>query len=201
MRSADNGWVNQVIIVITGTPGTGKTSVARKLAAAINGIHIDVSRFVIDNKLYVDYDDRRKSYIIDEKRVVDRLTKNTSSYTKPVIIDIHYPEILPSEIVDYVIVLRTHPEELYRRLKTRNWPLHKVKENVMAEILGVVVQNIIEHFDRKKIYEIDTTNKTIDEVVEEIIDIIKGSKSIGQREHIDWLEKIPIEVIKKYEDY
>lgn len=193
--------MNQVIIVITGTPGTGKTSVARKLARAINGIHIDVSRFVIDNKLYEDYDDKRMSYIIDEKRVVNRLTEIMASSDKPVIIDIHYPEILPPEMVDYVFVLRTHPEELYRRLKTRNWPPHKVKENVMAEILGVVAQNIIEHYNRDKIYEIDTTNKTVDEVVEEIIDIIKESKSIGQREHIDWLEKIPVEVIKKYEDY
>ena len=36
------------MIIITGTPGTGKTSIARELAKRLNAVHIDLSRYVIE---------------------------------------------------------------------------------------------------------------------------------------------------------
>jgi adenylate kinase len=189
-----------LVIIIAGTPGTGKTTIAKLLAMRINGLHIDVSRYIINNKLYTDYDEKRLSYVIDEERTIDALKKIITRSDKPVIIDTHYPEIIPPEIVDYVFVLRTHPRILEERLKRKNWPISKVRENVMAEILSIVTYNAINRFGEDKVFEIDTSNKSPDEIVEYIIDIIKGVRK-PFRERIDWLTILSPEEIMRYEEY
>ncbi len=189
-----------LVIIIAGTPGTGKTTIAKLLAKKINGLHIDVSRYVIDNKLYIDYDEKRLSYVIDEEKTVNALKNIITSSDKPVIIDTHYPEIIPPEIVDYVFVLRTHPRILEERLKRKNWPINKVRENVMVEILSVVTYNVINRFGEDRVFEIDTTNKSPDEVVDYIIDVIRGVRK-PFREKIDWLSMLSPEEIRRYEEY
>ncbi len=192
----------KIVIVITGTPGTGKTSVSRKLVEKINGLHIDVSRYVIDNRIYIGYDEYRRSYIIDEEKLVEKLESIIRESNKPVVIDIHYPEILDPNMVDYVIILRTNPLELEKRLSRRkDWPLYKIRENVMAEILGVVTSNVLEHYPEEKVYEIDTTSKNIEEIVREIIAIIRGKRKISVKKWIDWLELISPRILDKYGEY
>ncbi len=194
--------IGKIVIVITGTPGTGKTSVSRKLVEEINGLHIDVSRYVIDNRIYIGYDEYRRSYIIDEEKLVEKLESIIRKSDKPVVIDIHYPEILDPNMVDYVIILRTNPLELEKRLsKRKDWPLHKIRENVMAEILGVITSNVLEHYPEEKVYEIDTTNKNIEEIVREIIAIIRGERKSRVKKWIDWLELIGPRILDKYGEY
>lgn len=185
-------------IVIAGTPGTGKTTVARLLARRINAVHLDVSRYVIDNKLYIDYDPKHLSYVIDEEKVVKELVELITRSNRCVIIDTHYPEILPSSIVDYVFVLRTNPFILEKRLKKKGWPWRKIRENVMAEILSVVTSNAINRFGEEKVFEIDTSAAAPEQVVEEIIGIIKGYIK-PSKQRIDWLSVLKPEDIMRYE--
>lgn len=184
-------------IVIGGTPGTGKTTIARRLAKITGYRHIDVSAFVIENKLYRDYDAHHLSYVIDEEKVVNELKRIISS--GKVIIDTHYPEIIPPDLVEIVIILRARPSILEARLRERGWPWHKIRENVMAEIMSVPTVNAIEAFGRDKVYEVDTSEKTIDETLSEIIGIIKGERKPEPGLRYDWLALLPLEEIMKYE--
>jgi broad-specificity NMP kinase len=59
------------ILVITGTPGTGKSTHAQLLASEspIPLSHINVGDWVKEKGLYEDYDDQWQSYTVDEDKV------------------------------------------------------------------------------------------------------------------------------------
>jgi len=70
-------------------------------------------------------------------------------------------------------------------LNTRNWREEKVDENVSAEILGICTQESYESYG-DKVQEIETCDKSISELKNEIIKIIQGEINypLGQ---IDYL--------------
>ena len=53
------------IIAVTGTPGTGKTTIAGKLAKKINGEIINLTQIINENKLYTGIDKSRDTKIVD----------------------------------------------------------------------------------------------------------------------------------------
>ncbi|MEM3357777.1 MAG: adenylate kinase family protein [Metallosphaera sp.] len=153
-----------MIIVISGTPGVGKTVVSSLLSKRLSMSYLHVSNFVIDRKLYKNYDTVRSSYEIDDELVAKELNAYLKSL-KNVVVETVYPSLV--DYADKVIVLRRDPRELYKELNKRAWNVNKVIENVEAEILGYVSQEASEWF--RDVCEINTTNLTPEEVVEKIL--------------------------------
>ena len=61
-------------ILLTGTPGTGKSTLAAALAAAAPGMHhVNVGELVRDKGLHEGWDEEYESYILDEDRICDEL--------------------------------------------------------------------------------------------------------------------------------
>ncbi len=179
-------------IVISGTPGTGKTSIAKALSKRLNAKYIELSSLVISKGLYEEFDKERGSYVINEgllKNYVRRVIIETKGY---VVIDSHYGEIIDDDIIEKIFILRLHPRELLSRLKSRGWTGRKIAENVEAEIIGVCTYNAINEHPSHKVCEIDVTGKTVDEVVEFIIKVLEGKYTC--KVHVDWLSK-PLEDI------
>ncbi len=56
-------------VIVSGTPGTGKTKVAKKIAREINGKYVDVNKVVQKYKLSEGYDRKRKTKIVDVKKL------------------------------------------------------------------------------------------------------------------------------------
>ncbi|MHA1582902.1 MAG: adenylate kinase family protein [Candidatus Baldrarchaeia archaeon] len=175
------------VIVISGTPGTGKTTVASMLAKEIKGIHIDLSELVLKEKLYKEVDEKRETAVADLDKLLSKLREIIKSVSSPIIIEGHYAEIVPSKFVDVAIILRTHPKELEKRLKKKNFKESKIRENVQAEILGVCSYNALNAYKKEKIYEIDTTSKTPDETVNIILKILENKGENYKIGKIDWL--------------
>ncbi len=187
------------VIVIAGTPGVGKTTLSRLLATRLNAIHVDLSRLAIEKKLFSHYDEERQTYVIDEHAVVEEVSKIIRECDRSVIIDTHYPEILPPEMVDIVIVLRLHPRKLEERLWRKGWQWNKIRENVLAEILSVVSINAIQRFGTNRVYEVDVTEKSVEEILETVIEIIEKRRGFKTGLQIDWLTIISPEEISRYE--
>lgn len=83
---------------------------------------------------------------------------------------------------DYIIVLRCNPEIIKERLEKRGYKPKKVLENIQAEILDVCLCE-----SKGKVYEIDTTNRDVENIVDEIIEAIKHKKE--RKGVVDWTEK------------
>ncbi|MEM3502379.1 MAG: AAA family ATPase, partial [Candidatus Bathyarchaeia archaeon] len=57
------------LILITGTPGVGKTTVSRIIAEKLNGIHVDVGRVALEEGLTKGYSAENHSHIMDIERL------------------------------------------------------------------------------------------------------------------------------------
>lgn len=171
-------------IVISGTPGVGKTLVATLLASRLSLNYVNLSDLVVKESLYLSVDEVRDSFIVDEDRLVKRLTELLSESESDIVVDSHYGEIIPDELVRAIFVLRLNPAVLHERLRLRGWSNEKVRENVEAEILGVCTYNAMSEHSISKVCEIDVTNKEAEEVVEEILGVLNNTKKCEV--WVDW---------------
>ncbi|MDD3421631.1 MAG: adenylate kinase family protein [Methanocellales archaeon] len=163
---------------ITGTPGTGKSAVCEILQKYYPVI--DLNQLIEEKKFYTEKDRERNTLVAD----TDALVKYVLNYSKGVkqtaIFEGHLAHYLP---LDLVIVLRASPSELRRRLSKKGFDEAKIKENVEAEALDVILIEALERHEN--VHEIDTSEKDVTEVVNCIVEIINGSDKYRPGS-IDW---------------
>ena len=116
----------------------------------------------------------------------ERLTKIvTEEILRPSIIVGHLaPYVLEPEKINKVIVLRKNPHYLIQIYKKRGYSNKKIKDNAGSEVLGIILYDAITTFGKKKIMQIDVSEKTVDEVSKKVIKLIKNQIP---SESIDWL--------------
>lgn len=177
-------------MVVMGTPGTGKTTVSRLLASRMKALHMDLGELVAAEKLFSSVDRKRKSLVADIPRVARRVREIIGKSRRSIIIDGHYvADIVPFDSVHLAFVLRCDPDKLKKRLESEGVKGEKNLENVAAEILDVCLWDAVNAYGVKKICEIDTSNKKPEDVVKEILAVLRGKikATIGK---VDWLKKL-----------
>jgi len=178
-----------MIVALTGTPGTGKTSVSKILKKKGYDI-VDFNKIASDENFLISKDKKRDSNIVDIKKFDDYIKKRYTG-EDTVIIEGHLSHLLKN--IDKVIVLRCHPKKLRNNLINKAWKEGKIRENLEAEILDIILCEAVDVHSKKNVFEIDITDKAINEVSSSILEIIdnnfKNMKkyNIGQ---IDWSEEI-----------
>lgn len=175
-----------MMIIITGTPGTGKTSVTESLKEDFDAEYISINSLLEDYDLNLGIDEKRGYKIVDTEKMIPIIDQIKKESEKDVIIfEGHLAQDYPN--ADLVIVLRCNPDVLKKRLSTRNWKDAKIHENVSAEILGICTEESYELY-RDNVQEIETSDKTIDNLKKDIIEIVCGKKTypLGQ---IDYLSE------------
>lgn len=183
----------QRLILVAGTPGVGKTAVSHLLASKLNALHIDLGELVKRENLTSGIDKARDSLIVDIDKVSGRVQKIIKDCNRDVIIDGHYAtDIVPSDSVDLVFVLRRNPDELKKTMEERGFKEEKIYENLAAEILDVCLVDAISACGSEKVCEIDVSDRGIEEVAEDALLILKGKKKcrVGI---VDWLGKLEAE--------
>ena len=155
-------------LVITGTPGTGKTTVAVGISRRISIPYIDVNRYLINAGLAKP---QGGSYVIEDPdeaySVLNRFLASFESY----VADCLPVNLVSPDVVDWVIVLRLDPRILVGRLSARGWGCRKVAENVMAELVGSSLSMAMEAVGSSKVIELDVTGLDVDSAVDLSISI------------------------------
>jgi len=160
-------------IALTGTPGTGKTTVAALLPYRV----IDINALVKEG-LNLGIDPQRGCLDADMDALARRLEKMASG--KKCILEGHFSH----HFADWCIVLRLAPSELGKRLEARDYSQEKIRENLEAEALDVILVEAVELCGR--VDEIDTTGRTPQEVALLVIRIIEGELELPPGQ-VDWL--------------
>lgn len=174
------------VILLTGVPGVGKTTIAALLSERLKGVHVNLSELALAEGLVTGYDSIRKTSIVDLERMTTRLMEIIREGRDPLVIEGHFSQdVVSPERVSNVFVLRRAPWRLKDELESRGYNPEKVKENVEAELLDVCLVEAIEAYGKEKVCELDTTDVEANEIIETITAVLRGERSceIG----IDWL--------------
>jgi len=122
------------VLIVTGTPGTGKTTFAKQLAQKKHYQYVDVNALISKHHLHDGYDKKLKTKLIDTKKLSIFLsTYVTSLKAKGVVIDSHLSHYLPASFVDACYVTVCSLPVLKQRLKKRRYSTQKIKANLEAE--------------------------------------------------------------------
>ena len=164
------------VLIVTGTPGTGKTTLAKELAKEKKFLYLDGKEVIKNAKLDKKYDKKRDCAIIDERKfaaelikIIENVKKNNKEKTdiidktnkikntqknekiKGIIIDSHLSHFLPKKYVDLCIVTKTELKTLQKRLLKRKYSKEKIRENLDAEIFDVCLEEAKEQGHKIKI--------------------------------------------------
>jgi Predicted nucleotide kinase (related to CMP and AMP kinases) len=169
-------------ILITGTPATGKTTFALKLSLFFYFNYFNINTLAYYLNAFEYYDKKRDSKVVNLSKLKSLIKKLINSDLS-IIFDSHILDCFPSNI-DYVIILRCEPLELARRLKLKNYPESKIKENVEAEFLGILSYESHLKFKKSKIIELDNTNRR--KIPLNLILLIKGELKSKKYKRIEW---------------
>lgn len=171
-----------MIVSLTGTPGTGKSSVGSVLASRGRRV-LELGELIKEHRLYEGRDEERQSLEVDPEVLEDRLP----SLLPPgdIILVGHLSHLVPA---DLVIVLRCRPSMLEERLKARGWPEAKVRENMEAEALDVILVEAVE--SERETVEIDTTEMTVAQVADAVEEILAGEREKYAVGNVDWSQEV-----------
>tara|TARA_Y100000034_G_scaffold136940_1_gene217409 strand:- start:5440 stop:5904 length:465 start_codon:yes stop_codon:yes gene_type:complete len=151
-------------IIITGSPGTGKTRLAKKLAKQKHYEYINVAKLVKQGKLYDKYDRKRRTYVVDTKKLNKFLIEIIKTYKnnkiKGIIIDSHMSHFLPKKYVDLCIVTKCELKKLKKRLQKRKYNKAKIRENLDCEIFDVCLTEAKERKHKIKVVDTNKRKKT-----------------------------------------
>lgn len=164
---------------------------------------VHLNEHVEAERLYTGIDEARDSLIGDiggieawldarEKRGDEEGSEGSDPDTGNV--DEHRGTIVESHLAhllsaDRVVVLRCQPEELHRRLSERGVEESKATENAESEALDVILTEAVSRHGTENVYEIDTTDRSPDDVGEEIERVVAGERepSAGTVSFLEYL--------------
>lgn len=163
---------------LTGTPGVGKTTCS-ELVRSIKVVHL--ADMIDGSGAVVGEDVRRDTKEVD----VDRLREEIAKLEGDLLLEGHLSHLLA---VDVAIVLRCSPKVLAERLRSKGWSEEKVRENMEAEAVDVILIEAVEAV--RTVCEIDVTSRSAEEVARAIDEVVAGETQKYPVGNVDWSQEV-----------
>ncbi len=171
-------------IGLTGVPGTGKTTLGKQLAEKLDLKYFSVNDIVNEHNLWITIDPTDNAKVVN----IHALEKTLNSMSEDnFVIEGH----LLCEIkmrLDKLIVLRTYPNVLGKRLEERGYPSAKIKANVYSEVMDYCTEKAIRNYPKEKVYEV-LTDRSVEDSLKNLEDILKN----GEKFRAPWVEILKLD--------
>ncbi len=155
-----------MIILISGVPGSGKTTLAKELAKRLGCKALSVTEIVIKKKLYVDVEKDecgKPLYVVD----MDKLERYVLSQEGCLVVEGVVVDFVPPEKVRKVIYLQAPPSVLIERMEKKGYCKEKICSNVEAEVVGSYLQMLRGYYGEKVVCV--RSDGALEEVVEKAL--------------------------------
>ena len=162
----------KITVIVEGAAGTGKSTIAQLFREEGYTV-VDVWKYAIKNSLYDFYDEERESYVVNDDLLTTALIKliEENDSNLPIILDGHVVELPPS-FLTHCIVLRCSIRLLRQRLVERDYMSSKVDENVQAEIMEVILSDMLELYGPENV-SVVYTDSAVDESFSDVLSKVK----------------------------
>src|SRR5687767_8827755 len=167
-------------IALTGTPGVGKTTLAG-LAASDGWTVVDIKAWAKAEGCVVGFDEDDEAAVIDIERLGGLVPKRGR-----LLFEGHLSHLLP---VDLAWVVRCDPESLRPRLEARGYKPSKVRENLEAEALDLILQEALDAVPR--VVQRDGTRRSPQALYKAFADAGLGAAKTDDLEPVDWSDRLP----------
>ena len=161
-------------IFITGSPGTGKTTLSKALKDRFKiQEFVELKDFLIKKDLLEEYEEARDTNLFDIAKAKNLVQKHLEKFDEFIICG---PPLPFDNLSFHLIIVLTCSKKklLEERLSSRNYKEKKIKENIEAELLGEVLGNTLDWLaSNGKIITLDSCKYTIDELIIQISNKIK----------------------------
>ena len=161
--------VVSVNILISGTPGVGKSTHASELATRMGLKYININELAQEGDMYHGWDSELESNIINEEMILGEIEHSVKK--GGCVVDYHSCDMFPKSWFRLVFVLRTDNTVLYDRLEKRGYNELKMKNNIECEIFQELLEEAREHFGIDRVIELFSNE--VDEI-ENNLDIMIG---------------------------
>jgi adenylate kinase len=176
----------RLIIAVSGTPGTGKSVFARALARKLGAHLVDLNGLIKRKKLFkLDVDGIRIANLRGMRSEFAKVVRNSSG---PIVVEGLLAHLLQAKYLTHVVVLRTRPKVLEKRLRARKYSGTKLRDNLEAEALSIIIWEAVQEHGIDRVYEIDTTRTKVTTTVKLFLKALVGKASLRPGK-IDWLEE------------
>ncbi|MFA6268217.1 MAG: AAA family ATPase [archaeon] len=134
-------------LLVSGTPGCGKTTLAKMLGDKLKLKVINEKDFALKNSIGEFNEENELEIPLEkfEKKANEFLKKNDN-----ILFEGHV--VCEAKLkVDKVILITVNPEELEARLEQRNYSFQKIMDNVFCEGIDYCKKHVLRNYPKNKI--------------------------------------------------